>query len=468
MESSAKSYRIGVVLEQVRKTITRYSMFKAGDRVGVAVSGGADSVFLLHALHALRPRWDLQLTVLHLDHRLRGEESRGDADFVRELAAQLGLPAHIRECDVAGLKRSSGDNLEQTARNARRQYYREFLCEGDRVATGHTRSDQAETVLFRFLRGSGTAGLAGVRPLTSDRIVRPLIDIERSDVEQYLRDAGIRWREDASNTSRDFARNRIRHELLPLLIAGWNPALVSNLAHTAQWAQAEESYWEAEIDRVAAERLTVRPPAVLFQAKEIGKLPKAVARRLVRRALEVAKGDLRGICFEHVERILEIAAAEVGDGRLEVPGLDVWRSFDWIRIAPPSEEALDFRLAALAPGRFVLPDGSAVRLELIESSGEYNCVYNREVAVLDWDEGRGSLQLRSWKFGDRYHPRGRASGEKLKDLFQEARVPIWERRNWPILTMREEIVWARRFGPALNYAATPASRAVLKIWDERA
>ena len=170
----------------------------------------------------------------------------------------------------------------------------------------------------------------------------------------------------------------------------------------------------------------------------------------IRRAMELAKGDLRGICFEHVERILEMAAAEQGDGRLQVPGLDIWRSFDWIRIAPPAD---DIPISACRRPLRVdssCPDGSPVTLELIESSGEYNCVYNEEC-------GSSRLGDRSDGYSceiggpatDTSHW-GRTSGEKLKDLFQEARIPLWERRNWPILTIGDEIVWARRFGPALN------------------
>jgi tRNA(Ile)-lysidine synthase len=456
-------------LERVLTTITRYSMFTAGDRVGVAVSGGADSVFLLHALHALAPRWNLQLQVLHLDHGLRGEESAGDARFVRELAERLGLAAHVARCDVAGLKQEHRDNLEQSGRRARRQFYMEFLRGGllDLVATGHTRSDQAETVLFRFLRGSGTAGLAGVRPMTTDGIVRPLIETERADIERYLREAGIAWREDSTNLSHDFARNRIRHDLLPRLTREWNPALRENLARTAEWAQDEEAYWEAEVERLAASRFTVRPPAVLFRTEDMRTAPRAVARRLIRRAIQLVKGDLRDICFQHVERILHMAQAAEGDGRMQVPGLDVCRSFDWIQVAPPGSEPRAFRLPVEPPGDFVLPDGSTVRVELIESSGECNCVYNGRVVVLAWERAKGRVELRSWRPGDRYQPLGRAKAEKLKNLFQEARVPLWERQDWPILTIGEEIVWARHFGPALNHAATAASRSVLRVSEGR-
>jgi tRNA(Ile)-lysidine synthase len=451
-----------VLLEQVLKTITRYNMFQPGHRVGVAVSGGADSVFLLHALVELAPRWNLNLSVLHLDHGLRGEESLGDARFVQELARRLKLPAHCAESSVAQLQVETGDNLEQTARNARLLFYLEFLQrnELDRIATGHTRSDQAETVLFRFLRGSGTAGLSGIRPLTSEGLVRPLLDLERSDIERYLRDRNIEWREDSSNASRDFARNRIRHELLPELIRDWNPALVENLTHTAQWAQDEELYWTAEIDRLAAGLVKLQPPAVLLRSGELSALPRAVARRIVRRVVELAKGDLRGLTFQHVERILEMAAAPEGHDRMQAPGVDVYRSFEWIRVAPPGIDGLasrNFRMPVSVPGRFALPDNSStVELEL---------VHDTSVSGLDGERTQGGLELRNWRPGDQYRPVGRASEEKIKMLFQEARIPLWERRNWPILAIGDHIVWARRFGPALQYAATPASRSVVKVTE---
>jgi tRNA(Ile)-lysidine synthase len=438
-------------------------MFDSGNRVGVAVSGGADSVFLLHALIELAPRWDLKLHVLHLDHRLRGEESRGDAGFVRELAARLGLPVHVAESDVGRLREVSGENLEQAARHARQIFYREFLQQDklDRVATGHTRSDQAETVLFRFLRGSGTAGLSGIRPVSSDKLVRPLIDLERADVERYLRDKAIAWREDSSNASRDFARNRIRHDLLPALIRDWNPALVENLAHTAQWAQDEEAYWNGEMDRLVAALVTLRPPAVLLRTHDLRALPPAVARRLVRRAVELAKGDLRGLNFQHVERILEMAAAPEGHDRMQGPGLDAYRSFDWIRLSPPGIDGLagrNFRMPVSAPGRFVLPDNS--------STLELDLVSDNSIGGLDGERLRGNLELRNWRPGDQYRPVGRASEDKIKTLFQEARIPLWERRNWPVLVIEDNIVWARRFGPAVPYAATSASRSVVKVSED--
>ena len=440
-------------------------MFAPGDRVGVAVSGGADSVFLLHALFELAPRWDLKLMVLHLDHGLRGAESLGDAEFVRELAARFGLPARIAASDVAGLKEQLGDNLEQTARRERNRLYEELFRAKtvDRIATGHTRSDQAETVLFRFLRGSGSAGLAGIRPETDTGLARPLIELDREEIRQYLSERGVTWREDSSNSTRDFARNRIRQELLPALERDWNPALVDTLAHTAEWALDEEAYWESVISDLAKEKVSHRPPTALVRCADLSGLPRAVARRLARKAIEQVKGDLRGISFEHVERILEMAAAPDGHDRAQAPGLDCYRSFEWIRLAPPGVDSLadrNFRFPVSVPGRFSLPDNRfTVGLEL-------SSAYDAAAGGLDCERLAGRLELRNWRPGDQYQPVGRSSEERIKILFQEARIPLWERRAWPILLAEDQIVWARRFGPALNYAATEDSRSIVMVWEE--
>jgi tRNA(Ile)-lysidine synthase len=458
--------------EHVAKTIARYSMFQSGQRAGVAVSGGADSVCLLHVLRDLAPRWDLRLTVLHLDHKLRGEESRRDAAFVRGLAAALDLPFELQETDVAARCRESGENLEQAARAARLEFFTRLMQAAtvDRIATGHTRSDQAETVLFRFLRGSGTAGLAGIRPVTDAGIVRPLLEIDRPEIERYLQERGIAWRTDSSNASTAFARNRIRHELLPQLTREWNPAMAETLAHTADWAQAEEAYWESELARLAPAHLICEPPAVLMQVDALAALPLAVARRLIRRAVERTKGDLRGVGFEHLAGILELAASAEGHGRLQIPGLDIFRSFGWLRIAPPGVDNLDnrnYRLPLPVPGAVQLPGQTrVVHTELFENTNiteKPQGVYNGCVGCLDWNRLSGSLEVRNWRPGDQYQPVGHSGAEKIKVLFQQVRVPLWERRHWPVVTMGDAILWARRFGPAAEFAAEIDSSPVLVI-----
>jgi tRNA(Ile)-lysidine synthase len=460
------------LLTRVADTMERYGMVRPGQRVGVAVSGGADSVCLLHCLLLLAERWDLRLHVLHLDHNLRGEESREDAEFVRRMAADLALPITVGQADPG----SRPENLEQAGRQARLAFFRDAMAGGavDRLALGHTRSDQAETVLFRFLRGSGSAGLAGIRPVTRDGLIRPLIELDRGDVEGFLRARSLPWREDSSNASERFARNRIRHGLLPLLAREWNPAIAETLAHTAEWAEAEESYWDEELDRLSAGRLREQDGAVLLHAPSLASLPTAAARRLIRRAIERAKGDLRGVSFQHGEQVLGMAAKEQGHGHVAIPGLEAVRSFEWLRLARrgTAGPAEAYCLPAGVPGTLRPPGpGAAISLELIEKPETFEgfeSVYNSGMGCLDWRHLSSPLELRSWKPGDRYQPSGSSGIEKIKTLFQRARIPVWERRGWPVLWGGEAIIWVRRFGPSALVAANSSSSKILRVREVEA
>jgi tRNA(Ile)-lysidine synthase len=460
------------LLPRVAATIDRYGMFRPGLSLGVAVSGGADSVCLLHVLLLLAPRWGLRLHVLHLNHNLRAEESREDAEFVSRLAAELALPATVGQADLAG----STGNLEQAGRHARLAFFRQTIAAGtvDRVALGHTRSDQAETVLFRFLRGAGTAGLAGIRPATSDGLIRPLLEIDRADVEQFLRDRSIAWREDSSNASPRFTRNQIRHGLMPLLVRDYNPAIAAALSHTAAWAQAEEAYWEQELDRLSEGRLTEKNSTVLLHTPALDALPVAATRRLIRRAIERARGHLRGIDFSHVEAVVRVALRRQGHGHVQVPGLEVLRSFDWLRLArlPAAPCSTSYRIPATIPGA-LRPPGSAyaISLEMIENPetfAAFESVYNNGVGCLDWRRLSSSLELRNWMPGDRYQPSGSSGIEKIKTLFQRARIPVWERRGWPVLCDGPVIVWTRRFGPSALVVANSSSTLILRIRESQA
>ena len=478
------------MLQRVAEVITRYNMFAPGARIGVAVSGGADSVCLFHLLTELARDWNLALTALHLDHGLRGEESRADAAFVRTLAVQLGWPALTSEAHL-GANPEARENLEQSAREARHAFFQNAMRDAQLVcvATGHTRDDQAETVVFRFLRGSGTAGLAGIRPVTiGDRaplqppgnaaslpernptlkLVRPLIETSRADIEAWLGARGYSWREDSSNSNQPFARNRIRRELLPWLEREWNPALRQTLFQTAEWARAEEEYWRGEVGRLAAACLTEGDGFVFTTVAQLARLPLAAARRMVRHAMKLVKGDLRGVEFLHVESILAMAAATEGHGRVQAAGVDVFRSFDRLRFGPIGADRLadrNYRVPAAIPGVAGAPlAGIEIVLELFDQPPPGN---SGDGVWLDADLLSDSLVLRNWRPGDRYRAAGRADTEKIKSLFQEFRVPLWERGHWPVLLDGENIVWARQFGACADCAATAGSRRLLRVSDKR-
>jgi tRNA(Ile)-lysidine synthase len=456
------------MLERMAEFIARHRMFETGQRAGVAVSGGADSVFLLYALHELGPRWNLKLSVVHIEHGIRGETSLGDAEFVRGLASQFALPFHLRSANVPAV----AGNLEQAARNARQGFYADLIAAGtlDRIATGHTHNDQAETVLYRILRGSGLAGLAGILPVTEEGLVRPLLEAKRQEIETWLRERGIQWRQDETNCDNSYARNCIRQETLPLLRKTFNPRLDEALVHMASLAQDEERYWNAELDRF---RLSP-PESPILSTSQLAGLPVAVARRLVRRLIRHIKGDLRQIDFTHVDRILELARSPQGHARVQLPGVEVVRSLDWLRFAQPgftSRSKHNFSISVRPPGSVELPGCcTRITLQLLEKP-ESPQPYATVVNDLDWqritvrEEAPSGLELRNWRPGDQYRQVGRSKQENVKVLFQESRVPLWERRSWPIITYNGTILWVRRFGAAAEFVAGPETRVILRVGE---
>ncbi|HYM10676.1 MAG TPA: tRNA lysidine(34) synthetase TilS [Bryobacterales bacterium] len=456
---------------RVAQTIEKYGMFRAGERVGVAVSGGPDSVALLRALCDLKGELGILPGVVHLNHGLRGAESADDAEFVAELARSLGLEFVLETVDVRALAAASGENLEQAGRRLRYEFFRRLIGEGrfQKIAVGHTRTDQAETVLFRLLRGAATAGLAGIYPVLEGTIVRPLIEVERPEVLDYLRAIGQSWREDSSNQSRELARNRLRHDLLPQLAKEWNPEITPALAQLADWARDEEAYWRVEVEQLAGRYFRRQGRVVYFEAPKVADLAPAVQRRLLRHAVELVRGDLRGIDFGHIEQIRALATMGEGHGRAQIPGVDGFRSFNQMRLAPIGTgaglEGRNFSLCLTIPGSYdVAETQSRFLFHLSQREGGHQ-EYNERLAGLDWERTPRPLWLRNWRPGDRYQPVGWGGPEKLKTLFQERKVPLWERRHWPVVASEHAVVWARGFGAAAELAAGPESRTVLEITE---
>ena len=475
---------------RVEGTVARRAMLLSGERVGVAVSGGPDSVALLHLLRELAPRLGVTLGVVHLDHQLRGRESDLDREFVAKLGRGLGLEADVRSFAVASAAAAAGGNLEQAARSARYEFFRSLIDGGryDKIAVGHTRNDQAETVLFRLLRGSGSAGLAGIRPVLGRRIVRPLIELTRKDVMAYLARRGLAYRIDSSNFDTDRARNRIRRDLLPRLERDWNPHIVQTLANTAEWARAEEEEWTARLPALARAHLNPAEDGLSFHVDSLRPLSLAVTRRLLRRAIEEVRGDLLGIGFDHVESLRRLTESPRGAGRLDLPGLHVERSFGEVRLRPafPAPTgAASYDLDVDAPGSYAGPWGASLvilRLHDRENAAHGQGYNGSGRELLDWKKLPRPLRLRNWRPGDRFHPAGRLGSRKLKSMFQEKRIPAWRRRSWPVLSgavraeraarpqggetndeQDQEIVWARAFGPSARFAAEEESRVLLEI-----
>jgi tRNA(Ile)-lysidine synthase len=440
--------------------VREHRLISPGERVGVAVSGGADSVALLRLLAESREELAISLAVLHVNHGLRGAEAVADAEFVAELAARLSLPFHLRRAGVRGLAEEEHLSLEAAGRAARYRFFSEQMHGGlECVATAHTLDDQAETVLLRLLRGTGTQGLAAIhrqRPADGGRIVRPLLDFSRVEIEGYLRSLGQSWREDKSNREEIFLRNRVRHELLPMLVSSYNPALRRTLAQTAELAAGEESFWQTQVEAffsLCGGCETIPQP--LFAAQ-----PVAMQRRILRKMLQNHDVAADFAVLEQTRR--QVLAGHAGQMAI-VGG---WQ----LRLERHPPNSLNFYIVSPCPVANVsgLLYDYAIDLPCERCIAELGAVLRLSV-----ESGNGGLSLRlrnrklhlrNWMPGDRFHAQGRGGEKKLKELFPLYGVETGQRKRWPLLATEEgEIVWVWKLPPANRWAAGADESASLAV-----
>ena len=435
--------------------IRERGLMRAGDRVCVAVSGGADSVALLRVLLELRSELGIVLSVAHFNHRLRGADSEADEAFVAELARQHDLEIFSGHGDVRDHALTSKLSMEAAARELR-YCWLTSLAESHKlneIATAHTLDDQAETVLLKFLRGAGSRGLAGIYPemfrgaQKQIHFVRALLCVTRDEVETYLTSLGQSWREDETNRDHRFARNRVRHELLPLLEREYNPNIRQLLSGAAELSRAEEEYWQALVERELVSRM--QQPQQLSLESFAG-LPLAFQRRLFRRFAET---ENLALDLEHVERLLRCASGELV--RTELPG--GWlasRRGECLELRAPAPEptGVSYECTLPVPGEVRIPEiGLTLRATVVR---EEECSHEGGATggLLSTELVGPELTVRNWRPGDRFWPAHSGSEEKLKRLFSEKHIPAEQRPNSPVVLKDEQIVWVRGFSVAKAYA----------------
>jgi tRNA(Ile)-lysidine synthase len=434
------------------------SGLRAGLRLAVGLSGGADSVALLRGLAERRAELGLVLHAAHLHHGLRGDEADGDEAFCRALAEELGLPFHSVRVDLAAESRAAegkdSETLEEAGRRVRYTWFRQLLATGtvDAVATAHTLDDQAETVLAKLLRGAWTEGLGGIHPVmefAEGRILRPLLGTTRAEIEAYLGELGQGWREDSTNKHLMFTRNRIRHELLPEL-EGWNPRIREHMAQMAELARDEEAWWRAELARLAPQLLLpgkpVRGggraagdglvPSISMEVSRLAELQVAVQRRLLRHAAEQlgAAPD-----FAATEALRTLALEGRAGQKLELAqGLRAERTHRELRLTADGGLESGSRAAeataeyeGTVPGVIDAPlFGIRLKISAQGSGGR---------AV----EAAERVKLRNWRAGDRVTLRYSSGPRKVKEVLERLRVTGSARQVWPVLEMDGRIVWMR-------------------------
>lgn len=455
--------------ERVLRHIRDEKLLRPGHRVAVAVSGGSDSVALLRLLLQLRGELGLVLSVAHFQHKIR-PDSADDEAFVAALAREFGLEFYRDEANIPEHAAREHLSIETAARRLRYDFFTRLLAEGkaDVIATGHTADDQAETVLHKFLRGAGTRGLGGIYPrhaIANGELIRPLLPFRHSELQAYANEVGQPWREDLSNLDLRFTRNKLRHGTLPLLEREANPAIFETLAHTADWARAEEQYWQAEMERLLPTLVLLGRPvrgggrsetatdSVSLSCETLARLPLAVQRRALR-ALAASK-QLR-LDFAETERLRALAVHGSRDQEVQLHiGWRAVRGDRELTLAHSATErsAEAFDCALVIPGETPLPHGSRLRITIANGAAQ-GAAYNRRSLMVT---GLDALRARNWRAGDRFWPAHVGSEKKVKELLQPLKLAAAERACWPVVVDASakpaQVLWLRGFkSPRLELA----------------
>jgi tRNA(Ile)-lysidine synthase len=460
--------------ERVTRFIQEHNLVSSESCLLVAVSGGPDSTCLLHILAGLKDKLGIRLHVAHLDHQLRGAESEADACFVADLAHSLGITATIEKRDVRAYQKRQHISLEEAAREVRYHFLADTASDvgASRIATGHTLDDHIETILMHLVRGTGIRGLVGLKPSSQWKldgkritIVRPLLEVSRQETADYCYHHRLTPREDASNLSLSPLRNRIRHQLLPLL-KSYNPGVGQALLRTATIATDEVRFWDEEIARLWPAVAREQEGVVILDKDGFNALPPALKRHLLRAAIEELLGSLKDIESRHIEEVMTILDKPAGK-QISLPG-GLTFSVDYNRYLLCPEPvslcpfpALDGEFALKVPGETRLP-GWQVEAEIIErkkiteKGGDFT-------AYLDLDKAGRELMVRCRKPGDQFQPMGLSQPKKLNEFMIDARIPRLWRGRIPIVFSPHHIVWLVGYRIDERVKVTKETKKVLRL-----
>ncbi len=454
------------LLRIVKATIRRYSMLKGHERIVVAVSGGVDSMVLLHVLLTLSAEYPIELCVAHVNHSLRGEESDRDELFVKEVADRYGLPFFLRKLSRDELK-VGGESLQSIARIKRYGFLEEVRDEfnADVVALGHHRDDQVETVLMRLFMGSGIPGLKGMLPVRGV-FIRPLFDVKRHDILRYAEEQGIGYVSDRTNKDLRYLRNRIRLRVIPFLESEIHRSISDRIFNLSKILIEEDDFLEAEaekrLDGVVLER---SDDEISLDIRALTRLHRAIQTRILRMVWEGLSGDRFGLYSYHISAILDILDSASPNLRLNLPrSIKVFKEYDRLVFIKGSSHATDYNYILNIPGITDIKEtGDRFRSEIIYIEEFKGFDRGDRTVYFDLDRLKLPVRIRRFIPGDRIAPLGIEGSKKVKELFIEKRIPLRRRRMLPILVSGDDIIWIPGVRRSSHALIDKDTKRVLKV-----
>lgn len=463
-----------MLTERIYQFIATHQLLAKGDVVLVAVSGGPDSIALLHILHSIRERLGISLHVAHLDHMFRGPDSREDAQYVVQFCANLQIPCTAERIDVSSYAKEHHLSNQVAAREVRYKFLNSVAekYQAQKIALGHHADDQAETVLLNLMRGTGIGGLAGIAPLRDDRYIRPLLAVRRKEIEQYCLTQGLSYRTDNSNTKTVYLRNKIRLELLPYLEEHYNPEIVPSLGRLAELSREENHFIEGQAARTFAQLANFNGSDMIeLNLLEFNSQPLALRRRLVRLVWQKLTGTAKDLSYQHVQSVLD-QCEKTGTGVVELPaGLRCKIAYGKIIFAlneqsKDTKQSLDICYSLSVPGALPVPElGIKIQTRVYNRSQlreDANALPANQ-AVFDFTKATDQLFVRTRQPGDRFTPQGAGGTVKLKKFLIDQKVPREKRASIPLICSGDKIIWVSGLRIGEYWKVTAQTETILHI-----
>ena len=472
-----------VFIKKFKQTIARYDLLEVppaaglrkGDKVLVAVSGGPDSVALLYALLEIKEEFDLDLCVAHLNHKLRGRESDEDQKFVKNLASKLNLKFFSKSIDVKKEAKKRKLSLEEGARLVRYRYLENLAdrIKANKIAMGHQADDQAETFLMRLVRGAGGTGLSGIPPKRG-KIIRPLIEIKREEIEKFLKEKGRSYRTDSSNLLPNYFRNKIRLLLLPQIKKKFNPKIVDVLNRASNIISFQQQYVEKNCEEilrfVCKSKKMVRPRSpqkdkIVLDLKKFIEYDMCLKREMIRLCVKELIGDQAELSFDSIERTLNLIQKQKSGRRVRLTG-SIWAEVSGENLAIYTKKEKQCNYPISFPGQRNLRDlGMRIKSEIVSRSSLPQKIKSKgeEVAFLDWEKLKGPFRLRSRRPKDKFKPLGMQGTKSIADFLIDMKVPRYERDEVMLLTTQGKIAWILGYRISDEFKVTDKTKKVLRI-----
>ena len=456
-----------MVFEKVLSTINKHNLIEPGDKIVIGISGGPDSVCLLHILSRLKEKIDIELYAAHLNHQIRGLEAQKDALYVSNICDKLGVTYFLKSIDVPKYCKDNSLSIEEGARKLRYEMFEEIKqrTKSNKIAIGHNLNDQAETVLMRIMRGTGLQGLRGIEYSRENGVIRPLLDIERNDIEEYCKLHNLEPRIDESNLENIYTRNKIRLELIPYMMDNFNPSLIESIVRMSNNLKSDSDYIENEAEAKFKNICEIASDTVNVKINDFSKLHNAIKVRILRKGIKHILGDTNFIDQKHIEDIMEFENESKINKMLTLPrGIFVYRKQNYIILTTTEivNEEISYSYNIPTNGFVKIKELKTIIETQTMTIDRYKNGKSDKISKgFDLNKIKGGMVVRSRQQGDKIKLVG--GTKKVKDLFIDLKIPREDRCKVPVICDEQGILQIGEFKSSENYKIDENTKEVLKV-----